>query len=655
MDRRSLASAAGRDRFATLRNANDDESVLRGRAHEARAQQPNATPVATGPRRAAAGAETRGNSTGAAWLGDFLDYMVDAAQRYVLFLDALRERGNNMLDREAAGMPPLLHFDWEVVCDARQFDRPVNYALLRITGCPHHLEQFVQADARPVIVIDPRAGHGPGIGGFKRDSEVGVAMRLGHPVYFVSFFPDPCSGQTLGDVLLALERFVDEVIRRHPGAPPVLYGNCQAGWAVALLCAKCSTRVRGPAILNGSPLSYWTNPSDASSSRTLGLLLGGSWLAHLFADIGRGRFDGAWLALNFEAMNPRHAVWDRLAALFAAPDEERERFVEFERWWSSFYSFSREEICATVENLFIGNQLESGELRLDQHCLVDLRLVRNPLVVFASGGDSITPPSQALNWIRELYPTTSALTAAGQRIVYLIHPTVGHLGLFISASVALREHRALLGSVDEIERLAPGLYEMVLQSGEGDDIQKVVLEPRKVEELPFESDSQPFESAAGVSAAAAVAYDHFLAPWIRLGVTPWSAALAHWFNPMRISRWFFSERINPWMWPTVPTAETVRKYRHRLDKGNPFLVAEQTVEGQLGEGIELLLKQTGVWHEAVFDLAYGGRRPRHAKRRKIAPLVAFSEDCACPPESCECCPPGARTAHPPAQATITSS
>jgi Protein of unknown function (DUF3141) len=31
------------------------------------------------------------------------------------------------------------------------------------------------------MAIDPRAGHGPGIGGFKADSEIGVALKAGHP------------------------------------------------------------------------------------------------------------------------------------------------------------------------------------------------------------------------------------------------------------------------------------------------------------------------------------------------------------------------------------------------------------------------------------------------------------------------------------------
>lgn len=118
------------------------------------------------------------------------------------------------------------------------------------------LEDYIDADKQPVIVVDPRAGHGLGIGGFKRDSEVGMTMREGHPVYFVIFYPEPEPGQTLMDVVHALRHFVEEVARRHPDSPPVPYGNCQAGWAVTLLAADCQG-LTGPIVLNGSPVSYW--------------------------------------------------------------------------------------------------------------------------------------------------------------------------------------------------------------------------------------------------------------------------------------------------------------------------------------------------------------------------------------------------------------
>ena len=167
-------------------------------------------------------------------------YVQDAFERWVLLLDTLRERADNMIAHERQGMPPLLDFDYELLLDARTFERSANYALLRITRVGDDCwDDCVDEAKPPVIVIDPRAGHGPGIGGFKRDSEVGMAMHEGHPVYFVIFYPEPMPGQTLSDVHYALRDFVSEVARRHPDTGPVLYGNCQAGWAATLLAADC--------------------------------------------------------------------------------------------------------------------------------------------------------------------------------------------------------------------------------------------------------------------------------------------------------------------------------------------------------------------------------------------------------------------------------
>ena len=197
---------------------------------------------------------------------DLFAYQRDVWERTILFWDTLRQRADNMLAHERAGKPPLLDFDYELILDARRFERPVNYALLRITRYADKcLEDCLDPTKPPVIIIDPRAGHGPGIGGFKRESEVGIALHEGYPVYFVVFFPEPSPGQTVADVLHALRRFVDEVSRRHEGRSPVLYGNCQAGWAITILAADCEGLV-GPAVLNGSPLSYWAGEFGRQSS-----------------------------------------------------------------------------------------------------------------------------------------------------------------------------------------------------------------------------------------------------------------------------------------------------------------------------------------------------------------------------------------------------
>src|SRR6267154_1513980 len=164
------------------------------------------------------------------------EYAVDVAQRSVLFLDTLSQRGNNYREHKRKGQPPRLHFDYQSVLDGRKFERPVNYALVQIVP-PKGVT--VDAKRRPYVIIDPRAGHGPGIGGFKDDSQVGVALREGHPVYFVIFFREPEPGQTLLDVCAAEQQFVRRVRELHPESPkPAIVGNCQGGWAAMMLASS---------------------------------------------------------------------------------------------------------------------------------------------------------------------------------------------------------------------------------------------------------------------------------------------------------------------------------------------------------------------------------------------------------------------------------
>ena len=514
-----------------------------------------------------------------------------------------------MLEHERAGLPPLLDFKYETLLDARSFERSVNYALLRITEIDGHCwDDCVDPDKPPVIVVDPRAGHGPGIGGFKRDSEVGMATREGHPVYFVIFFPEPTLGQTLADVLHVLRRFAEEVAQRHPGNPPVLYGNCQAGWALTLLSADCAGLV-GPVVLNGSPLSYWAGESGVNPMRLSGGLLGGSWLAHLTADLGNGRFDGAWLAQNFENLKPEKAVWEKYAQLFTNVDSEQARFLEFERWWNGFYFLSREEILAIVENLFIGNQLEQGLFQICQGCTADLRRIRNPIVIFASYGDNITPPHQALGWIPAVYKDTEDLKQAGQRIVYLTNPHVGHLGIFVSAGVARLEHRAILESLAEIEALAPGLYEMKIDNPSGDpDCHKptysIRFEPRQVEDLKTDYPQEAFERVKQVSTFNEALYRAFVSPWAQALSTPWTAQMLKWLHPMRTSRYLLSETFSPWMRGVALLAEPLGKNRQPLAPHHPLIEREREAAGEVTHALGRLREGRDAASEQAFRLMF---------------------------------------------------
>lgn len=543
-------------------------------------------------------------------LSALLEYQRDFWERTILFLDTLRQRADNMLEHGRTGMPAVLKFKHETLVDARTFQRPVNYALLRIVEAEgNRADECIDKNKPPVIVVDPRAGHGPGIGGFKRESEVGMALREGHPTYFVIFYPEPCRGQTLADVLHALRRFAEEVAARHPGKPPILYGNCQAGWAVTLLSADCEG-LAGPTVLNGSPLSYWEGEPGMNPMRISGGLLGGAWIAHFLADVGGGQFDGAWLVQNFENLKPGNVIWDKYVDLFAKIDTERERFLDFERWWTGFHSLSREEIVAIVENLFIGNELEEGRFRICEGCYADLRRIRNPLIIFASFGDNITPPHQALGWIPTVYKDTDDLKRAGQRIVYLLNPHVGHLGIFVSAQVARLEHRAILESLDEIQALAPGLYEMKIDNPTGDpDCHKphyaVRFEERKVKDVRFEYPRKAFERVREISEINETFYSSFVSPWISMASNPWSAAMLKWLHPMRTSRYLLSDAFSPFMSGVAVLARMVDQNRHPLDDANPFIVQERELEKAVSKQFELARKSRDDACEYVFSMIFG--------------------------------------------------
>jgi hypothetical protein len=128
------------------------------------------------------------------------DYATDAWQRAVLFADVMRERGNQYDAHLRERTPNVLDFSAELIVDGRTLPRPVNYGLVRIIAPadlqPDHdpAERHDPGRLRPFVVFDPRAGHGPGIGGFKRDSEIGARyerdIRAISSDFFLTRSPD---------------------------------------------------------------------------------------------------------------------------------------------------------------------------------------------------------------------------------------------------------------------------------------------------------------------------------------------------------------------------------------------------------------------------------------------------------------------------------
>jgi len=537
----------------------------------------------------------------------FSDYVADAGQRTILFLDIMRQVGNNFVAQMEGDGKLVLVYDHQMVIDGRELDRPVNYALVQIL--PPAGTQ-VDPGLRPYIIIDPRAGHGAGIGGFKSDSQVGVALAHGHAVYFVIFFPQPEPGQTLADVCVAEGRFVREVALRHHGAPkPVIVGNCQGGWATMLLAAS-NPDVTGPVVANGAPLSYWAGVRGKNPLRYTGGLAGGALPAVLLSDLGDGRFDGANLVMNFEAMNPGNTWWIKYYNVFANVDTEAPRFIGFERWWSSYYFMNEAEIRWIIENLFIGNKLQRGEAVLGGRSPVDLKRIKAPIIVFASQGDDITPPQQALNWIPVVYGDEREIRARGQRIVYMVHKDIGHLGIFVSAKVARKEHDRIVTTLEMVEALAPGLYEMRIEKkvGEGADALYIMAcEERTIADLRAlddgQSDEAPFALVARLSRFWVDGYELTARPFVKAMVTPAFAEAMVQAHPLRMRRKLLSDK-NPAMRPIAALADQIRAARKPVAPTNPFFLTEKLWAGMVEDTLTCLRDMKAARDELLFFALY---------------------------------------------------
>ena len=543
------------------------------------------------------------------------EYLLDTWQRTILTWDVLRERGNQYIEREKSGNPPVLVFDYETIIDGRELAKPANYALVRIkppAGYPP-----ADPRKRPFVVIDPRAGHGPGIGGFKIDSEIGIALKVGQPCYFVMFYPQPVPGQTIESVCAAEAEFMRKVNDLHPDAEgkPFVIGNCQGGWALLMLAALAPQLV-GPILLAGSPISYWAGVAGKNPMRYSGGLLGGTWMASLAGDLGHGKFDGAYLVNNFENLNPSNTYWAKLYNLYAKVDTEGERFLEFEKWWGGHYLMNKEEMEWISQNLFVGNKLSAGEIEsFDGKHHVDIRNIRSPIVVFASWGDNITPPQQALGWIPDLYRNVEEIRLNDQTIVYCLHEKIGHLGIFVSASVAKRETAELASGLELIDTLPPGLYEAIITDTKPDmpgleyiDGRYLIqFAPRTIDDIlaldDGRKDEQAFEVVNRVAQINQSLYDTFASPVVKAMSNEATARIMRDTNPARMERWLFSD-LNPWMLWVKSMAEIVRENRQPVSPDNPFVKVERDVSGQIEQALDQYANVRDDMYERMFKAIY---------------------------------------------------
>jgi pimeloyl-ACP methyl ester carboxylesterase len=544
-----------------------------------------------------------------------IEYATDFWQRSVLFLDILRQSGNQQAEMTSRPINAVLVYDHELILRGTNLPRPVNYGLVRVVPPRGTVIDYTK---RPVVIIDPRAGQGPGVGGFKPVSEIGQAFKAGHPVYFVGFAADPVEGQTVEDVAHAFTVFLDKVIELEPKAigKPFVFGNCQAGWH-GIMAACMRPDLFGPIVVAGAPLSYWAGVRGKNPMRYDGGLLGGAWIERLMGDLGGGFIDGAWFVINFDSLNPANTLWTKRYDVWAAPEKEKDRYLQFDRWWGAFVRMRAEELDYIVDNLFIGNKLSTAQIVTRDGIRIDMRNIKSPILCFCSKGDNITPPQQALGWILDNYDSVDDIRKHGQTILYCLHETAGHLAIFVGTKVAAKEHSEFINYMDLIDGLPPGLYEIVItdkskgEAGaellEGD--YNVRIEERGLEDIVALGgnsieDEREFEAVAHLSEISKGLYATFPQPWIKPWITSQVVAAMQRMQTLRLSYALFSDK-NPLMRGVAPLAEKARAERKPVDPDNPFLKIQGQVSDMMTASLQALGSLCGKAAEATFHAVYG--------------------------------------------------
>ena len=396
----------------------------------------------------------------------------------------------------------------------------------------------------------------------------------------------------------------------------MIVANCQAGWQI-MLTAAIRPELFGPILLAGSPLSYWAGVRGRNPMRYTGGTLGGTWLTALTGDIGNGTFDGAHLVANFESLNPANTYWDKAYNLYSKVDSEADRFLDFETWWGNPVLLNAGEMQWIADNLFVGNKLTSGEIRTSTGVRVDLRNIRSPIIVLCSWGDNITPPQQALGWVTDLYAHEDEIVATGQTIVYTLHQTIGHLGIFVSGKVATKEHAEFAACMEMIDLMPPGLYEAVITEVNEDTANPELihgkylfsLQTRTLDDIRAlggnsDEDNQRFATVARLSEINHGLYRALAQPAVRALATEHSAEMLRQMHPSRLRFAAFSDR-NPAMQPIKALAEAVRADRKPVAADNPLLTMEHVASTWISTCLDGYRLARDAMTEAAFLATYG--------------------------------------------------
>jgi hypothetical protein len=175
--------------------------------------------------------------------------------------------------------------------------------------------------------------------------------------------------------------------------------------------------------------------------------------------------------------------------------------------------------------------------------------------------------------------------------------------------VAKKEHSEIANTLDMIESVAPGLYEMVITSHEGDEdgewqVELVERTIAQVKEVSGEAENEAFPAVAQISELNQHLYDVLVSPVIRQFSTEMTAETRRRMNPMRWRRYALSD-MNPFMGPVSSLAGLARQNRRPAAPENPFLAFEKAFADTVEFGLNAWRDTRDAMVEIAFHGVYG--------------------------------------------------
>lgn len=307
----------------------------------------------------------------------------------------------------------------------------------------------VKESGDPVLLVTPLAAPALCFDLRRGCSLVEHLVAEGHPTYLVEYGEVSFANRTLG-----MEHWVDEVIpaavrevSEHAGGRPVHV----VGWSLGGIFALLTTADRpelpiGSLTVVGSPADVTRVPLVAPIRPLLNLTDGGGLVTQLYRAMG-----GAPKPLVRRAfqLSSFHKLVTKPLAIAANLDDTDflAQIEAVDRFTANMIAYPGRTFGQLYHRILKGNQLATGEVRMDDNRTIRLADIAVPVLVFAGAGDGIAP-------VRAIRPLVDLLTGAPS-VRFEVVPG-GHLGMLTGRAARTTTWRVIDEFLAEHASVVPG-------------------------------------------------------------------------------------------------------------------------------------------------------------------------------------------------------